>query len=158
MSFQTYGTFAMQLNLTQLSISYTNHEQPATEPLSVDSYVYGSFITFSRNLQGASQVVLVEKNSPANAGDFRDTGLIPGSGRFPGEGNGNPLQYSCLGNTMDRGAQWATVQRVAKSWTRLKRLSMHTHTHTHTHTGNYRASPFTRTGSRKMHKGDSCPQ
>ena len=59
-------------------------------------------------------MVLVEKNSPANAGDFRDTGLIPGSGRFPGEGNGNPLQYSCLGNTMSRRAWWAIVYGVVK--------------------------------------------
>ena len=61
----------------------------------------------------------VVKNLPANAGDARDVGLIPGSRRSPGEGNGNPLQYSCLGNCMDRGAWWATVHRVAHSWTRL---------------------------------------
>jgi len=54
------------------------------------------------------------KNPPANAGDIRDTGSIPGLGRFPGEGNGNPLQYSCLGNPMDRGAWWAVVHGVAK--------------------------------------------
>ena len=48
-----------------------------------------------------------------------DLGLIPGSGRSPGEGNGNPLQYSCLENPMDRGAWWATVHGVAKSQTRL---------------------------------------
>ena len=59
------------------------------------------------------------KNLPANAEDVRDTGLIPGSGRFPGRGHGNPLQYSCLENPMDRGAWWATVLRVAKSQTRL---------------------------------------
>ena len=53
------------------------------------------------------------KNPPANAGD---TGLIPGSGRSPGEGNGNPFQYSCLENSMDRGAWRATVHGVAKSW------------------------------------------
>ena len=53
----------------------------------------------------------VVKNPPANAGD---TGSIPGSGRSPGEGNGNPLQYSCLGNPMDRGAWQATVHGVAK--------------------------------------------
>ena len=52
----------------------------------------------------ASQVALVVKNPPANAGDVRDAGLIPGSGRYPGEGNGNPRQDSCLGNLMDRGA------------------------------------------------------
>ena len=59
---------------------------------------------------GGSEV----KNPPANAGDV---GSIPGSGRSPGEGNGNSLQYSCLGNLMDRGAWRATVLGVAKSWT-----------------------------------------
>ena len=52
----------------------------------------------------ASQMALVVKNSPANAGEKRDAGLIPGSGRSPGEGHGYPLQYSCLENPMDRGA------------------------------------------------------
>ena len=61
-------------------------------------------------------VVLVVKNPPANAGDIRD-GLIPGSGRSPGGGNGNPFQYSCLENPMDRGTWWATVHGVAKSQT-----------------------------------------
>ena len=56
------------------------------------------------------------KNHPSNAGD---AGYIPGSGRSPGEGNGNPLQYSCLGNSMDREAWRATVHRVTKSWIRL---------------------------------------
>ena len=67
------------------------------------------------------------KNPPANAGDIRDrdVGSIPGVGRSPGGGRGNPLQYSCLENPMDRGAWQATVHRVAKSWTRLKRLSNH---------------------------------
>ena len=53
---------------------------------------------------GAPQVPLVLKNPPATAGDIRDLGLIPGSGRSPGGGNGNPLQYSCLENPMDKGA------------------------------------------------------
>ena len=60
------------------------------------------------------------KNLPANAGDLRDAGSLPGTGRSPGGGHGNPLQYSCLGNSMDRGARWAAVHRVAKSQTRLK--------------------------------------
>ena len=60
------------------------------------------------------------KSSPASAGDVRDAGSIPGLGRSPGGGHGNPLQYSCLENPMDRGAWWATVHRVAKSRTRLK--------------------------------------
>ena len=55
-------------------------------------------------MTGASQVALVIKNSPANAGDTRDMGSIPGSGRSPGRGHGNPLQYSCLENPLDRGA------------------------------------------------------
>ena len=66
---------------------------------------------------GASLVVLMVKNPSANAGDARDMGSIPALGRYPGEGNGNSLQYSCLENTMDRGAWWATVHGVAKSWT-----------------------------------------
>ena len=64
--------------------------------------------------------------NPANAGDARDAGSIPESGRSPGEGHGNPLQYSCLENPMDRGACWAAVHRVAKSRKRLERLIMHT--------------------------------
>ena len=65
------------------------------------------------------------KNSLANAGDARDTGSTPGSGRSPGGGHGNPLQYSCLGNPMDRGAWRATVHAVSKSWTQMKQLSTH---------------------------------
>ena len=63
------------------------------------------------------------KNSPANAGDVRDVGLIPGLGRSPGGGHGTPLQYSCLENPMDRGAWRALVHRVAKSWTLLSDLT-----------------------------------
>ena len=59
----------------------------------------------------------VVENPPANAGDM---GLIPGLGRSPGEGNGNPLQYSCLGNLMDRGAWWAAVYEVTKICTQLR--------------------------------------
>ena len=64
-------------------------------------------------------MVLVLKNPPVNAGDVRDAVLIPGSGRCPGEGNGNPLQYSCLENPMERGGWWAIVHGIAKSWTQL---------------------------------------
>ena len=64
----------------------------------------------------------VVKNLPANAGD---AGSILGLGRSPGEGSGNPLQYSCLKNPMDREAWRATVHRIAKSWTQLKQLSTH---------------------------------
>ena len=61
---------------------------------------------------GASQVMLMVRNSSASAGDVRDTGLIPGSRRSPGGGHGNPLQYSFLEDPMDRGAWWARVHRV----------------------------------------------
>ena len=97
-----------------------------------------------------SQVALVVKNQLANAGDIRDLDLIPGSGRFPGgghgnpllqnqeekqnkvtkkfqafgEGNDNPFQYSCLGNPMDSGAWQVTVHRVTKNQTQPKQLSM----------------------------------
>ena len=64
------------------------------------------------------------KESACNAGE---PGVIPGLGRFPGGGSSNPLQYSCLENPRDRGVWWATVHRLAKSWTQLKQLSMHAH-------------------------------
>ena len=67
----------------------------------------------------ASQVVIVAKNSPDNAGDTRNVGSIPGLGSSPGEGNGTPLPYFCLENPMEGGAWWATVHGVAKSRTRL---------------------------------------
>ena len=65
----------------------------------------------------ASQVTLVGKNPSASAGDVRGTGLIPGSGRSPAGGHGNPLQFSCLENPIDKGAWGATVYSIAKSWT-----------------------------------------
>ena len=66
------------------------------------------------------------KQSACKAGATGDVGLIPGSGRSPGGGHGNPLHYSCLENPTDRGAWWATVHRVAQSQTQLKKISMHT--------------------------------
>ena len=79
---------------------------------------------------------LVVKNLPANAGDTRDTGSIPGSGRCPGGRHGTPLQYSCLENPMDRGAWQATVhERVCEC------------THTHTHILLMVAIPFSRGSS-----------
>ena len=72
----------------------------------------------------------VVKNLPAKAGDLRDTGSIPGSGRFSGGGNGNPLQYSWLENSLDREAWQATIQGVAEE----SGTTQYTHTHTHTHT------------------------
>ena len=77
------------------------------------------WILYHLRLQGrASRVALVVRNPPVNAG----------AARSPGEGHGNPLQYSCLENLVDRGTWWATAQGVTKSQTQLKRLSMCTHT------------------------------
>ena len=73
--------------------------------------------SLSKRISRASQVALVVKKPPANAGEVGDTGSVPGWGRSPGGGHGNPLQYSCLENPMDRGAWLGTVHRVAKSWT-----------------------------------------
>ena len=89
----------------------------------------------------ASQVALVVKNTPPSVGDLRDVDSIPGSdpleegmGRSPGGGHDNPLQYSCLENSMDRGAWWTVINRAAKSWTQLQGLSTHMHARAHTHT------------------------
>jgi len=68
----------------------------------------------------------VVKNPPADAGDIRDVGSIPGLGRSPGGGHGSPLQHSCSENSKDRGAWWFTVHRVAKNQTQLKQLSRQT--------------------------------
>ena len=70
-------------------------------------------------------MALVVKNLAANAGDLGSEDSIPGSGRSPGGGHGNPLQYSCLENLTDGGSWWVKVHRVARSWTRLKRLNTH---------------------------------
>ena len=74
---------------------------------------YNSVLKRRRDFPGG----LVVKKPPAHAGDAKVVGSIPGSGRSPGEGNGNPLQYSCLENSIDRGARLATVHGVAKSGT-----------------------------------------
>ena len=94
------------------------------------TYPFLSFCDFQlayipRYFFWACQMALMVKNLPANAGDVRDMGLNPGSGRSPGGGHGNPLEYSCLENPLDRGVWQAIVYSVTKSWTRLKRLSMH---------------------------------
>ena len=83
------------------------------------------------------QVALVVNNLPANAGVLKEAGLTTGLGRSPGGGNGHPLQYSCLENSMDRGAWQATYHGVTKSWTQLKQLST-THTYTDTQERHYK--------------------
>ena len=81
-----------------------------------------------------AQWVKNPQESTCNAGDKGDASSIPGSGRYPGGGNDNPLQYFCLENSMDRRAWWATIQGVPKSQTWLRTRCIHTHTHTHTDT------------------------
>ena len=80
------------------------------------------------------------KNPPANAGDV---GMIPGCGRSPGKGNGNPVQYSCLGNPVDRGVWWATVHEVTKSGTRLSDWA-HMHVGLRTNLGSHADSMLTK--------------
>ena len=87
---------------------------PGIEPVSLASpALAGSFFTWE------AKVALVVKNPAAKARDARDTGSIPGSGRSPGKENGNPLQYPCLENSMDRGVWRATAHGATKSWTQL---------------------------------------
>ena len=85
-----------------------------------------NFLAIYNLKEGASQVKLLVKkvkNPSANARDISDVSLIRGSRRSPGRGHGQPLQYSCLENLMDRGAWWSPVHRAAKSQTQLKQLS-----------------------------------
>ena len=85
---------------------------------------YGATILIMKCLDfWASQLVLVGRNLSANVGDIRDAGSIPGTGRSSRGGRGNPLRYFSLENSMDRGAWWASVHRIAKNQTWLKRLS-----------------------------------
>ena len=93
-----------------------------------------------------------EENSCANAADIRDIDSTPGSGRSPGGGHGNPLQYSCLENPVDRGAWRAIIHGVAKSGTRLKWLS----THSHTSRGQSTSSQSGTKACRAVHCGWSC--
>ena len=78
---------------------------------------FAHYLVTYATLGGASQMALEVKNLLANAGDIRDLGSIPGSGRFPGGGNGYSLQYSGLENSMDRGSWWAMVHGISKSGT-----------------------------------------
>ena len=74
-------------------------------------------IEINTHMHCASQVALGVKNLPASTGDVIEVGSVPGFGRSPGGGHGDPLQYSCLENPTDKGAWWAAVHRVTKSWT-----------------------------------------
>ena len=108
-------------------LNFSNHESQFLffSPFAVSSKLVFFFFNWSIADFGLPRW-LSGKESTCRAGDSGDLCLIPGSGRSPGGGHGNPLQYSCLGNPMDRGAWRATAHKVPKSWTRLKRLSTHT--------------------------------
>ena len=108
-----YGAPSLNIWMSQRCISVQCHfawNQPSL--ISGTKHSYFFTLLYFMGFSGGSD----SKASACNAGD---QGLIPGSGRSPGEGNGNPLQYSCLENSMDGGAWWAIVQGVAKSQTRL---------------------------------------
>ena len=99
--------------------------KPSLNLINITSWHFILFLV-STDSTVTSQVARVVKKLPAEARDTRDDGSIPGSwGRSPGGRRGNPLQYSCLENPMDRGTWWAIIHRVAKSRTWLKRLSIH---------------------------------
>ena len=101
----------------------------AVDPGGISGWVYcfssWVYCIYSSTWGWAPQVALVVKNPPAKAGDTRNVSLIPGLGRSPWGAHGNPLQYSWLESSMDRGAWWGTVYGATKSWTQLKQLSMH---------------------------------
>ena len=82
-------------------------------------YLYFDHCPHLLKSTGASQVALVVKNPPANVGDVRGAGSVSGWEDSPGGGHGHSLQYSCLENSMDRGARWTTVYRVTKNHTLL---------------------------------------
>ena len=96
------------------------NEPPQKVPLCHVDYFQLKTMGAQQTQEGSSQVALVVKNPPANAGDIRDAVLKPGLERSHGGGNGNPLQYSCLENPKDRGAWRLTVHKVTEARTRLK--------------------------------------
>ena len=102
--------YSQEREKTQDGESVREGVQPLQEQKSENPKGY---ILMEKGFLGGSGI----KDLPANAGDKGDVGLIPGLGRSPGEGYGNPLQYSCLGNSMDRGTWWAIVHGVTKSRT-----------------------------------------
>ena len=120
---QTYTTSSLFIHLLMDPSCYHVLVILNSAAMNIGVHVYFQISVFLKYIfrsGGTSQVVLVVKNLPANAGDIRYMSLIPGSGRSPGGGHGNPLQYSCLENPLDRGVLQVTNNRVSKSWTQLK--------------------------------------
>ena len=114
----------MKINVCRLSYSVSGIFVRAAQMVRQTPYFLFFFSnTKSRGFPDGAVV----KNLPASAGDAREVGSIPGLGRSPGEGNGNPLQYPCLENPTDREAWWAIVQLVAKSQTWLNTAHAHVH-------------------------------
>ena len=105
LSYSFYSSFLPSFSSHQ--VSFSSFPWP-------ERWVNFKVLTICTNFMGASQVTLEVKNPPANAGDTRDSGSILGSGRSPGGGSGNPLQYSCLENSMDRWAWQAIVHGATK--------------------------------------------
>ena len=114
-------------NATEKATQAVANEQTKTEQTKTEPTKTGAFVIKAGPYEDVEDLGFsgdsVVKNLSANAGDTGDVSSIPGLGRFPGGGNGNPLQYSCLENSMDRGSWWATVHGVTKNQIQL---SMHT--------------------------------
>ena len=112
----------IQGNCTNYTPTNRPREFTVLHKLVVAIFLFFVMMVGVKGSPGGASKEHVVKNTPANAGDVRDSGSIPGSGRSPRGGHGNPLQYSCLENPMDRGAWWVTVRgvtRVRKDWSNL---------------------------------------
>ena len=116
-----YGVAQSRTQLKRLSSS-SSSSSSSRMPLEVTyegeviTKMHSIFLKCKHKTEEASQLSLVAKNLPGNAGDIKDMGLIPGLGRSLGGGHGSPLQYSCLENVIDRGIWRATIYEVTKSW------------------------------------------
>ena len=128
LQFRKKGTVTVRVPFSPCPGSPPATSTPSQLPSSFSSRLLGLCFLFVYNLRSAhfipDRVALMVKNSPANAGDVRDAGSIPGLGGSPGGGHGNPLQCSCLENPIDRGSWRATVHRSSESWTQLSKQTL----------------------------------
>ena len=132
---QSMGSHRVRHNWATKLNSAHSCQEGTLEGNQEDAEERGQLSSDCFRLLSTSQVALEVKNLPANAGDMRGAGSIPGSERSPGGGHDIPLQYSCLQNPKDRGAWRATVHRVTKSHTQLKRLNTHARSQLHSSNG-----------------------